>query len=46
MRGVETILAWFLVVGGGVVGISMVVIGMLELLPDIVRLTWTGRVHW
>ena len=46
MRGIETILAWFLLISGGFVGISMVVIGMLELLPDIVRLTWTGRVHW
>ena len=46
MRGIETAVAWFLLIGGGIVGTCMVVIAMLELLPAIVRDTWNGQVHW
>jgi|KBSMisStandDraft_5_1062788.scaffolds.fasta_scaffold4551665_1 hypothetical protein len=46
MRVIETVVAWSLLIGGGIVGTWIVVIGMLELLPDIVRMTWNGRVHW
>ena len=46
MHVFETIVAWSLLIGGGLIGTFMVVVGMLELLPNIVRSTSNGRVHW
>ena len=46
MRVIETVVAWTLLIGGGLVGTAMVVVGMLELLPAIFRATGNGRVHW
>ena len=46
MHLIETVVAWSLLIGGGLLGTFMVVVGMLELLPEIVRDTWNGQVHW
>ena len=46
MHIIEMVVAWSLLIGGGLLGTVMVVVGMLELLPEIVRDTWNGQVHW
>ena len=46
MRFIETIVAWSLLIGGGIIGSLMIVVAMLELLPEIIRDTWNGQVHW
>jgi hypothetical protein len=45
MSIIEIVVAWSLLIAGGLVGTAMVVICMLELLPDIVRGSWNGIVH-
>jgi len=45
MHGVEAIIAWSLVVAGTAIGATMVAVGMLEELPDIVRTAWNDLVH-
>lgn len=45
MRVIETVIAWTLLIAGGIIGASTVVIGMLELLPDIVRGSYEDIVH-
>ena len=46
MRIIETVVAWSLLIGGGLIGTVMVVVGMLELLPSIIHETGHGKVHW